>query len=130
MNTTTFKNLIRESIREELAVQLPIVLKEFLTPHTKTPTQSAKKPTVTTKVYMEEMSTVKPTVKRTYTSNTVLNDILNETVVKIPNETSVSVQSVTDTSVVTNNPTLSTIFNKDYSAVLKAADEKAKRSRG
>ena len=134
MKASDFKNLIRESVREELSAQLPVILKEFFVANNPPKTSPTKPPTPSqpsnTKVYMDGGLPSKPAAKKIYTNNSVLNDILNETVVKIPTETGIRSQSVTDSENASIDPKLSDIFNRNYRDVLKAVDEKVKSSRG
>lgn len=63
----------------------------------------------------------------------MLNDILNETVVKIPNDNETSPITNSTPSVLNNTEnlpdTLSSALTKNYSSLLKAVDKKVKEKR-
>ena len=69
---------------------------------------------------------------RMYSKNPVLNQILNETTVKIPTDSMVAMDGEVEVnkSGINIEKTLPSVFNKDYSQLLKVVDEKVKSRRG
>jgi hypothetical protein len=134
MNTESFKKIIRETVNEELKVVLPQILNEFFSKTSSTPKNnegSLKKILDASKSVKENKTNIE---KKVYIKNNdVLNDILNETVVKIPNENEMSPMGNSTPSVLDNTDnlpdTLSSVFTKNYSSLLKAVDKKAKEKR-
>ena len=124
MATNKLKLFIRKIVREEVAMAIHEVITEL-----KQPAEKLNKP-----VIEETMS-----VKQQYTSNTVLNDVLNETAdtidwsqmnesthqspaVTIDPETAAGMQIPQN---VAANADMS-FMNKDYGAILKKSYEKRK----
>lgn len=134
MNTESFKKIIRETVNEELKVVLPQILNEFFSKTSSTPKNnegSLKKILDASKSVKENKTNIE---KKVYIKNNdVLNDILNETVVKIPNENEISPIGNSAPSVLDNTDNLpdalSSVFTKNYSSLLKAVDKKAKEKR-
>jgi len=134
MNTETFKKMIKETVNEELKVVLPQILNEFFSRNLSLPKNnegSLKKILDASKGVKETKTNLE---KKTYIkNNSVLNDILNETVVKIPNDNEISPITNSTPSVLNNTEnlpdTLSSVFTKNYSSLLKAVDEKVKEKR-
>ena len=89
MKSNELKEIIRAVIKEELDKTLPILIPKVLTEvlsgkqvpiiDSQTPTKNVVKESVQ-----------KPKEIKKYSSNPVLNDILNQTVVKIPREDSMA----------------------------------------
>jgi len=134
MNTEAFKKIIRETVNEELKTVLPQILNEFF----------SKKPSISTtnegnlKKILDGSKNIsesnKNVAKKTYIKNNpVLNDILNETVVRIPNETDASSIGNSTPSILDNTENLpevvSSALTKNYSSLLKAVDKKVKEKR-
>ena len=83
MDKDNFKKLIRKMIKEEVSEQLNIKMAGLLSEMMNhQPVQVAPTPPI-----RQERAASTP--KKQYTTNSVLNDILNETVVRIPLEDSV-----------------------------------------
>jgi len=134
MNTETFKKMIKETVNEELKVVLPQILNEFFSRNPSLPKNnegSLKKILDASKGVKETKTNLE---KKTYIkNNSVLNDILNETVVKIPNDNETSPITNSTPSVLNNTEnlpdTLSSALTKNYSSLLKAVDKKVKEKR-
>ena len=143
MKKSDFKFMIRKMVREEVAMAIQEVITEL-----KQPTQQVSKPKPKKKMVE----------KKSYTSNSILNDMLNETandewqtmgngtytsnkmndVLRgqygdMMNGGNVNVAPQTDINdrPVTNVPDhLMDAFTKDYSKTLKAMEKSANKSRG
>jgi len=147
MNKKELVEIIRTVVREEINSSLPQYLMEVLAERiTAQPviteqavaTQSLvprKKPSVAFEAPIKQ-SPVQP--PRTFSSNPILNQVLNETVGGIPNENSVTAPSALDTiknlprEVLSENKDVAAVANamtRDYSKLMKAIDAKAKSSR-
>ncbi len=92
MKSNELKELIRSVIREELDKTLPTlipkVLSEILSGRQSDIIQSNESITSTKNVVKESVQ--KPKEIKKYTNNPVLNEILNQTVVRIPSEGSIA----------------------------------------
>jgi len=134
MNTEAFKKIIRETVNEELKTVLPQILNEFF----------SKKPSISTtnegnlKKILDGSKNIsesnKNVAKKTYIKNNpILNDILNETTVRIPNESEMSSMVNSTPSILDNTENLpevvSSALTKNYSSLLKAVDKKVKEKR-
>ena len=134
MNTEAFKKIIRETVNEELKSVLPQILNEFF----------SKKPSISTtnegnlKKILDGSKNIsesnKNVAKKTYIKNNpILNDILNETTVRIPNESEMSSMVNSTPSILDNTENLpevvSSALTKNYSSLLKAVDKKVKEKR-
>ena len=146
MKSNELKEIIRAVIREELDKTLPTlipkVLTEVLSGKQSNVIQS-KESTVTTKTVVKE-SVQKPKEIKKYSSNPVLNEILNQTVVKIPNEGSMvgldssfksqafagmqmneSVEEPPPVTPVTEEQgKVMNVLNRDFRSLMKAVDKK------
>lgn len=139
--------IIRTVVREEINNALPQYLMEILAERIasqpvitedKQPIQASaqkKKPSVAFETPIKKSPVQAP---RTFSSNPIFNQILNETVGGIPDESSVSVPSVMDTiknmpkEVLAENKDVAAVANamtRDYSKLMRAIDAKAKSSR-
>ena len=133
MKKSDLKLIIRKIVREEVAMAIQEVITEL-----KQPTQ-------------QQISQPKPkkkmVEKKSFTTNSVLNDVLNETAMddewktmgggtydssKMNEVLSSQYNDTMNGSQVPVNPNdpMSQFLNKDYRQVLKKVDEKAKQSRG
>jgi polyribonucleotide nucleotidyltransferase len=137
MNKDDFKKLIEESIEKKIRDVLPKVLDEYFTS-----IKSEQKPKSVEKSIKKEVSerVVSPTSpevkreKKTYVKDPVLNDILNETVVKIKQDGSGVVsgapEKMASSSVLDKidevPPTVQTALTRDYSQLLKLSMTKSK----
>ena len=122
MKPEDFKKLIRDSVNEELRVVLPSILQEFFEKRTDIQPIGVVESTKLRRSVPTPPSTPVPKSPIQFTKNKILNDLLNETVVKIPPEGSnVSIDSsAPSVTEVTNLPgNLSEVFSRNYSAVLK-----------
>ena len=124
---TNIRTIIRKIVREEVAMAIQEVINEL-----KQPTQS--KPS-------------KPVEKKSYTNNSVLNDVLNETAEGGDWKTLGGGEFTTDRmnelvgrqygdmmntspQQVPSSDPMSQLLNKDYREVLKRTDEKQKQKYG
>jgi fumarate hydratase class II len=133
MKKSDLKLIIRKIVREEVAMAIQEVITEL-----KQPTQ-------------QQISQPKPkkkmVEKKSFTTNSVLNDVLNETAMDDEWKTmgggtydsskmnEVLSSQYNDTmngsqAPVNPNDPMSQFLNKDYRQVLKKVDEKAKQTRG
>lgn len=139
--------IIRTVVREEINNALPQYLMEVLAERItaqpviteeKQPVQAftqRKKPSVAFEAPIKKSPVQAP---RTFSSNPIFNQVLNETVGGIPDENSVSEPSVIDTiknlpkEVLAENKDVAAVANamtRDYSKLMRAIDAKAKSSR-
>ena len=147
MNTTLLKQLIKESVREAVREEL---IELFKSPNTSTVIDNPHKSQSFKEILSEEVSPQLPVQQkrefRKYTKNEMLNKILNETTVKIPQEGSMvsglsDINSTVDGTFVPKsvemletvssvNPeaadVLKKAFTKNYSQLLKAVEKKTK----
>ena len=146
MKSNELKELIRSVIKEELNKTLPTlipkILSEVLSGRQSSTIQS-NQPIVSTKTVVKE-SVQKPKEIKKYSSNPILNEILNQTVVKIPNEGSMagldsSFKSQAfagmqmNESIETQQPVapvteeqgkVMNVLNRDFRSLMKAVDKK------
>ena len=146
MKSNELKELIRSVIKEELNKTLPTlipkILSEVLSGRQSSTIQS-NQPIVSTKTVVKE-SVQKPKEIKKYSSNPILNEILNQTVVKIPNEGSMAGLDSTfksqafsgmqmNESVETSQPVapvteeqgkVMNVLNRDFRSLMKAVDKK------
>ena len=133
MKKSDLKLIIRKIVREEVAMAIQEVITEL-----KQPTQQVSQPK--TKKKMVE--------HKSFTSNSVLNDVLNETAMDdewkslgggtydssrmnevLSSQYSDTMNGSQQVPVNPNDP-MSQFLNKDYRQVLKKVEEKAKTTRG
>ena len=146
MKSNELKEIIRSIIKEELDKTLPTlipkILSEVLSGRQSSAIQS-NQPIVSTKTVVKE-SVQKPKEIKKYSSNPILNEILNQTVVKIPNEGSMAGMDSTfksqafsgmqmNESVETSQPVapvteeqckVMNVLNRDFRSLMKAVDKK------
>ena len=146
MKSNELKEIIRSIIKEELDKTLPTlipkILSEVLSGRQSSAIQS-NQPIVSTKTVVKE-SVQKPKEIKKYSSNPILNEILNQTVVKIPNEGSMagldsSFKSQAfagmqmNESIETQQPVapvteeqgkVMNVLNRDFRSLMKAVDKK------
>ena len=146
MKSNELKEIIKTIIREELDKTLPTlipkILSEVLSGRQSSTIQS-NQPIVSTKTVVKE-SVQKPKEIKKYSSNPILNEILNQTVVKIPNEGSMAGLDSTfksqafsgmqmNESVETSQPVapvteeqgkVMNVLNRDFRSLMKAVDKK------
>ena len=139
--------IIRTVVREEINNSLPQYLMEVLAERItaqpviteeKEPVRTSSpknRPSVAFEAPIKQAPIQAP---RTFSSNPILNQVLNETVGGIPNENSVSAPSALDTiqnlprEVLAENKDVAAVANamtRDYSKLMRAIDAKAKSSR-
>lgn len=127
MTKESLKQLIREMVQEEVRAVLPQIMTEIFT--SKLNSEVPKK--VVTQKPVVQQPPVKREFKR-YTNNELLNKALNETVGGIPREGDIMVSSGMSSppSVMDNvehaPPAVAQALTKDYSALMKAIDNKRK----
>ena len=150
MKKSDLVEIIRTVVKEEVNNALPQLLMEVLAEkmtqnsaallETKKPTQAStqqaaprRSPSVGLDGTLKQAPVQAP---RTFTSNPILNQILNETVGGVPQEASEpsaidTIQSLPP-QVLNENKEVAAVANamtRDYSKLLKAVDEKAKAKR-
>ena len=143
MKSNELKELIRSVIREELDKTLPTLIPKVLTEVLSGKQMSISESTVLTKSVVKE-TVQKPKDIKKYSSNPVLNEILNQTVVKIPNEGSIagldssfksqafagmqmneSVETPQPVAPVTEEQSkVMNVLNRDFRSLMKAVDKK------
>ena len=143
MKSNELKELIRSVIREELDKTLPTLIPKVLTEVLSGKQMSISESTVLTKSVVKE-TVQKPKDIKKYSSNPVLNEILNQTVVKIPNEGSMagldssfksqafagmqmneSVETPQPVAPVTEEQgKVMNVLNRDFRSLMKAVDKK------
>jgi hypothetical protein len=143
MKSNELKEIIRAVIREELDKTLPTLIPKVLTEILSGKDSTIVASTVQTKNVVKE-SVQKPKEIKKYSSNPILNDVLNQTVVKIPNEGSMvgldsSFKSQAfagmqmNESVETSQPfvpvteeqgKVMNVLNRDFRSLMKAVDKK------
>lgn len=147
MNKKELLEIIRTVVREEINNSLPQYLMEVLAERITAqpviteqkeptiPVEPRKKPSVSFEAPIKKATVQAP---RTFSSNPIFNQILNETVGGIPDESSVSVPSAIDTiknlpkEVLAENKDIAAVANamtRDYSKLMRAIDSKAKSNR-
>jgi len=138
MNKDDFKKMIGESIEEKLKEILPSILDEYFTsmksPKSSIVRENHPKQVVEQKTVVGNSEKVPPTKKIQYVKNAVLNDILNETVVKIkqdgqivsggPSTMTTSAPSVLD-KIEDIPPVVADALTRDYSQLLKLSKAKS-----
>ena len=132
MKADDFKKILRSTVNEELRKVLPELLNEYFNKSDKSTVSDRKSQTIPISTQQPSTiidKTVKKELKQ-YVKNPILNQILNETVVKIPTDGSVVssgqyIQSAVDSTEIPQS--LSNVFNKNYSTLLKAIDAKTKK---
>lgn len=151
MKKTELVEIIRTLVKEEVNNALPQLLMEVLAEkisNNSSPLLETKKPAV-----VAQAPSRKPTINvaldaplkqapvqapKNFTSNPILNRVLNETVGGVPLEESVSAPSAIDAlkslppKVLAENKEVAAVANamtRDYSKLLKAIDAKAKSQR-
>jgi len=147
MNKKELVEIVRTVVREEINNALPQYLMEVLAERItarpviteeKEPVRASipiNKPSVTFEAPVKKAPVQAP---RTFSSNPIFNQILNETVGGIPDENSASATSVIDTiknmpkEVLAENKDIAAVANamtRDYSKLMRAIDAKAKSGR-
>jgi len=147
MNKKELLEIIRTVVREEINNSLPQYLMEVLAERITAqpviteqkeptiPVEPRKKPSVSFEAPIKKAPVQAP---RTFSSNPIFNQILNETVGGVPDESSVSVPSAIDTiknlpkEVLAENKDVAAVANamtRDYSKLMRAIDSKAKSNR-
>jgi hypothetical protein len=146
MKKTELVEIIRTVVREEINNSLPQYLMEVLAERIsaqpvisesvkETEMPARKKPNVSLDLPLKQTPVQAP---KTFSTNPILNQVLNETVGGIPLEESVSAPSAIDTikslpkEVLAENKEVAAVANamtRDYSKLLKAIDQKAKSQR-
>jgi len=127
MNINQFREIIKEEVSAELKRALPKILNEYF--------KRDKNPTTNLKNVLSETEEISEEVPKrefkTYTKNPLLNQILNETTVKIPTSSDVSMGGSirSETVGVDIKAVLPDVMNKDYSKLLKLVDKKANQHR-
>lgn len=135
MNRDEFNKIISEAVERQLRQVLPEVLDEYFTGNikNKSPQKTVQKQISETKRVAPVVQAEPAEVKRQYVKNPILNQILNETVVKIPQEGPLASSNQTGPSIMDNvesvPPTVAAALTKDYSQLLKLSVDKSKSKR-
>ena len=130
MKKSDLKLIIRKIVREEVAMAIQEVITELKQP-------------INTKQVSQPKPQKKIVEKKSFTSNSVLNDVLNETAMDDEwktlgggtydsskmNEVLSSQYDNTPNGAVNPNDPMAQFLNKDYRQVLQKVDEKAKQTR-
>lgn len=144
MKKTELVEIIRTLVKEEVNNALPQILMEVLAEKITQNSNSlletshqARKPAINVVL---DAPLKKPAAQapKTFTSNPILNQVLNETVGGVPLEESVTAPTAIDTlknlpkEVLAENKEVAAVANaltRDYSKLLKAVEAKAKSNR-
>ena len=130
MKKSDLKLIIRKIVREEVAMAIQEVITELKQP-------------INTKQVSQPKSQKKIVEKKSFTSNSVLNDVLNETAMDDEwktlgggtydsskmNEVLSSQYDNAPNGAVNPNDPMAQFLNKDYRQVLQKVDEKSKQTR-
>jgi hypothetical protein len=133
MNKEEFKKIISESIEDKLREILPSVLDEYFTgTRVSKPvaiTEGARRQTNTAPTTQRPVPTSAAVPKKQYVKNTVLNDILNETVIKSIPEGPAAFSENTGPSIMDKidsvPKSVADALTRDYSKVLKLSAAKS-----
>jgi proline dehydrogenase len=143
MKKTELIEIIRTLVKEEVHNTLPQllmeVLAEKLTGQEVLTEKVAEAPKRRVNVGLEApVKQVPSQVPKVFTKNPILNQVLNETVGGVPQEAEASTQSTLDViktipkEMLNENKEVAAVANaltRDYSKLIRAADEKAKAKR-
>jgi hypothetical protein len=142
MKSNELKEIIKSLVKEELEKTLPVLIPKILTEALIG--KQVNEPTINSKPIVNESVQKSKEIKK-YTNNPVLNEILNQTIVKIPKEDSLagidsqfksqalsglqvneSVQSENEkiTPVNEEQGKVLNVINRDFRSLLKAVDKK------
>ena len=141
MKTEQFKELVRAIVKEELKKTLPALVPKIVAEALNN--KSSKSQLVEEEDFFAQLqkeisgnvvpADSKPKQPKKYSNNPLLNDILNETTVRIPNESEMSSMVNSTPSILDNTENLpevvSSALTKNYSSLLKAVDKKVKEKR-
>ena len=139
MKAKTFENLIRKVVREEidyalrreiksLKEDLRDELKPTITEHTERLVEVPNNPVSqkTKNSLREKIMGKQPFKKQSFTNNSALNDLLNETAQGDTNTESATAPSITETTSKIPEPVANAV-TRDYSDLMKAIDKKKGR---
>lgn len=142
MKSNELKEIIRSLVKEELEKTLPVLIPKILTEALIG--KQVNEPIIQPKPIVNESVQKSKEIKK-YTSNPILNEILNQTIVKIPKEDSIagidsqfksqafsglqineSIQSETEqiTPVNEEQGKVLNVINRDFRNLMKAVDKK------
>jgi hypothetical protein len=136
MKAKTFENLIRKVVREEidyslrreiksLKEDLRDELKPTITEHTERMVEVPKAAKTSLKEKIMGTQPIKQQPMQNFTSNSALNDLLNETAQGDTNTQTATAPSITET---TNMPDpVANVVNRDYRELMQAIDKKKNR---
>ena len=136
MKAKTFENLIRKVVREEidyslrreiksLKEDLRDELKPTITEHTERIVKVPKATKTSLKEKIMGTQPIKQQPTQNFTSNSALNDLLNETAQGDTNTQTATAPSITET---TNMPDpVAKVVNRDYRSLMQAIDKKKNR---
>ena len=135
MKAKTFENLIRKVVREEidyslrreiksLKEDLRDELKPTIVEHTERMVEVPKEVKQSLKEKIMGTEPIKQRPNHNFTSNSALNDLLNETAMGDTNTQSATAPSITETSM--PDP-VAKVVNRDYRSLMQAIDKKKNR---
>jgi len=136
MKAKTFENLIRKVVREEidyslrreiksLKEDLRDELKPTITEHTERIVKVPKATKTSLKEKIMGTQPIKQQPTQNFTSNSALNDLLNETAQGDTNTQTATAPSITET---TNMPDpVAKVVNRDYRSLMQAINKKKNR---
>jgi|TARA_R110002073_G_scaffold307155_2_gene476642 hypothetical protein len=135
MKAKTFENLIRKVVREEidyslrreiksLKEDLRDELKPTIVEHTERMVEVPKEVKQSLKEKIMGTEPIKQRPNHNFTSNSALNDLLNETAMGDTNTQSATAPSITETNM--PDP-VAKVVNRDYRSLMQAIDKKKNR---
>ena len=135
MKSKTFENLIRKVVREEidyalrreiksLKEDLRDELKPTIVEHTERMVEVPKEVKQSLKEKIMGTEPIKQRPNHNFTSNSALNDLLNETAMGDTNTQSATAPSITETNM--PDP-VAKVVNRDYRSLMQAIDKKKNR---
>ena len=135
MKAKTFESLIRKVVREEidyalrreiksLKEDLRDELKPTIVEHTERMVEVPKEVKQSLKEKIMGTEPIKQRPNHNFTSNSALNDLLNETAMGDTNTQSATAPSITETSM--PDP-VAKVVNRDYRSLMQAIDKKKNR---
>jgi hypothetical protein len=135
MKAKTFENLIRKVVREEidyslrreiksLKEDLRDELKPTIVEHTERMVKVPKEVKQSLKEKIMGTEPIKQRPNHNFTSNSALNDLLNETAMGDTNTQSATAPSITETNM--PDP-VAKVVNRDYRSLMQAIDKKKNR---
>lgn len=148
MKAIEFKKIIREAIKDELKQTLPSILKEFFSSGKNTNIDEDDDLEYKASFLGSNINERINPKEKLYVKDPILNKVLNQTKVKIDDDSSMGDYDIseeiresfinnlnndipikTKPKIVDDNNPLAKVLNRDFSKLLKVADDKAKQNR-